>query len=553
MRIVRPVVWTMGGLRHTVRDFGRMREVAAVLARYGFGILVQNLNIPGARNHRVESDASTPERISLAMQELGPTFIKLGQILSTRGDLLPQPYIEALQCLQDDTAPVAVEEIFSVMTRELGSEWRDLIEDFTDTPLATASIAQVHRATLKDGREVVFKVQRPRIERKINADISILEFLVNRMVTEFPETSYFDPMGIVAAFKKAIHAELDFCLEAKNISEFSRNFALSESIVIPEVVSNLSTSRVLCISYLDGVSIREARDTGVDMGAVGQHYLKMAYQMIFEDGYFHSDLHPGNVLVLKDGRLGLLDFGMTGRLTREMRDNLVTLIFALERGDCRTIARIFYDIADKEGRVNYAQFEADTVELIQNHWSNSSIAEIQLGKFLTDLAQGAMHHRVKTPSSYTMLFKALITTEGLAKSILPEVDPVTQAQPYVAKLVAERYSPKRLQEDLFYHTITLNTFIRRLPTSASQLMDDLDNQRLKFNLNHIEEKETANARNRRSAALVFAVIAVGAALCGTLALDVASPTIFDRPMISTIFYAIAAPAGAVAASLSMKH
>ena len=529
-----------------------MNEVAKILAKHGFGLLVSNIDIPGFPRSSAKTIKSTPARFCAALQELGPTFIKLGQILSTRPDIIPEDYVLALQALQDRATPIPKNDIHSVLLEELGDNWRDKFESFDDKPLATASIAQVHKATLEGGLEVAIKVQRPKIARKIEADLSILEFLTNRLLTEFPETEYFDPKGVVVEFNKAIHSEINFTSEAKNIIEFSNNFEGDPNVVIPEVIKELSSTKILCMSFLDGVSIREARQHGADMEIVGKNYMQMAYKMIFEHSFFHGDLHPGNVLVLENNKLGLLDFGMTGRLTKEMRDNIVSLIFALERGDFRTVARIFYDIAVKEVRVDYAQFEADSIELIEKNWNGSSIQEIQIGLFMTDLAQGAMKHKVKTPSCYTMLFKALITTEGLAKSLLPEVDPIHSAKPYVTKLVSDRYSPKRMQEDLFYHAVTLSTFIRRLPTTANQLMDDLDHQRLKLNYSVIEDPETKESLDRRNASLVTAILAVGGAWCGVQTHTTETPLLFGRPMMPTVFFTVAAVCGAISLYLVLN-
>jgi len=545
MRIVRPVVWTVGGISHTVRDIGRMNEVAAILVKHGFGLLVSNIDVPGFARTSKRTMNSTPTRVCAVMQELGPTFIKLGQILSTRPDLIPQDYIEALQTLQDRTTSIPPKDIATALSNELGTNWRDHFESFDDSPLATASIAQVHRATLKSGDKVALKIQRPKIARKIEADLSILDFLTNRLLAEYPEAEYFDPKGIIIEFNKAIHCEIDFLSEANNIEKFSSNFEADPNVIIPKVYHELSTSSLITMSFLEGVSIRESRESGADMELVGNNYMKMAYKMIFEHSFFHGDLHPGNVLVMKENKLGLLDFGMTGRLTREMRDNLVSLIFALERGDFRTVARIFYDLAVKETRVNYAVFEADCIDLIQKNWNGSSIQEIQIGMFMADLAQGAMKHKVKTPACYTMFFKALITTEGLAKALLPEIDPIHAATPYVKQLINERYNPKRMREDLFYHTITLSSFIRRLPTTASQLMDDLDHQRLKLNYNIIEDPETKESLDRRNAALVTAILSGFGAVCGVATHTTETPLLFGHPMMPTVFFSVAAACGAL--------
>jgi len=516
-----------------------MREVATVLVKHGMGLLVSHIRIPGFRNPRTREFTSDPERVVKAIQELGPTFIKLGQVLSTRPDVIPQEYISALVKLQDNASPLNFQDISIRMVELLGPEWRDLLAEFDEEPLASASIAQVHRATLKGGQRVVFKIQRPRIEKKVSADLSILQFLVNRFLVEYPELRYFDPDGVLEEFEAAIRSEMDFLNEADNMKAFSQNFAGDPTVRIPKVFESFSGERVLCMEFLEGKSIREARVEGMDMQAVGERYLHMAYKMLFDHGFFHGDLHPGNVLVLEGEVLGLLDFGMTGRLTREMRDNLVSLIFALERGDFRTVTRVFYDIAIKEDRVDYVAFQRDTIDLIQRNWKGQSIQDLQIGVFLTEMAQGAIRHQVRVPSTYTMFFKALLTTEGLAKSLLPEVDPITQAKPYVERIVAERYTPNRIKEDLFYNAISMGSLLRRLPVTMSQFFDDLDQQRFRLSVSMIEEAETSKRMNQRTSAMIFCLLTVGFCLSGVLSLPHAEPA--GMAFLPKLFFWLALP------------
>jgi ubiquinone biosynthesis protein len=529
----------VGGLSHTVRDIARMREVATVLVRHGMGMLVSHIHIPGFRRVRAREFKSEPERVVTAIQELGPTFIKLGQVLSTRPDVIPEEYIEALERLQDDASPLPFSDMNPRMVDAFGADWREQLADFEEAPLASASIAQVHRATLKGGQKVVFKIQRPRIEKTVKADLSILHLLVNRLIVEFPEAQYFDPIGVLHEFESAIVAEMDFINEAENIKTFTANFAGDPTVRIPKVIESFSSERVLCMEFLDGVSIRQARKQGMDMSVVGERYLQMAYRMLFDHGFFHGDLHPGNVLVLDGEVLGLLDFGMTGRLTREMRDNMVSLIFALERGDFRTVSRVFFDIAIKEDRVDYAAFQRDTIDLIQRNWKGQSIQDLEVGLFLTDLAQGAIRHRVRIPTTYTMFFKAMLTTEGLAKLLLPEVDPIAEAKPFVERLVAERYSPQRIKEDLFYHAITLGSLARRLPVSLSQLLDDLDQQRFRLSVSLREDAATAKNRDHRQGAMIFCLFTIGFCIAGTLALSHAQGA--GMPYLPKVFFGLAIP------------
>lgn len=551
MKLLRPFVKTVGGVTHRVRDTFRLQQVATVLVKHGFGALLTNLDVPGLGRIPSRFDG-TPERLVHALQELGPTFIKLGQVMSTRPDIVPPAYLDALQSLQDDVQPVPFAGIQKQLAQELGADWRSMVQDFDEKPLATASIAQVHPAILAGGQQVVFKVQRPGIAKQIRSDLNILTLLAWRAVVEFPETERLDPQGVLREFERSILAELDFTQEATAMDRFRKAFAEKRDIVrIPEVVDELTSPRVLCIEYLNGVKIREARDRGLDMQRIGERYLEVAYTMLFEHGAFHGDLHPGNVLVLNDEVLGLLDFGMVGALSRDMRDALVSLLFALQRGDQRTIARIFYDIAVKEERVDYAAFERDVIAVVEKNWVGiDSVADMQIGLFLMDVTQGAMRHRVRAPHGYTMFFKALLTTEGLAKSLIPEVDPLEAAQPYVKRLVAERYSQERIKEDLFYTGVTFNTLAQRLPVTLSQLLDDVDNQRLQMNVKQVYDRESDDAADRRQNRVIIASFAVTAVVCGTLALEV---QLWGFSWLTFIFYSAAAPLFLLALTMALRN
>ena len=536
MRIVRPVLGTLDTMTDRVRDLGRMQEVARVLIRHGLGVLVAGMDLPGVQKQNTTDNpsATAPERVVHAILELGPTFVKLGQVLSTRPDLLPPAYIEALQKLQDDVQALPFGEVERMLTAELGGAWRDAVQTFEPEPLATASIAVVHRATLVDGSRVVFKVQRPGIHRVIRADLHIIRVLARRAVVEFPEAASFDPVAVLDEFEESLAAELDFEQEARNMEKVARLFAGCDFVRVPTVQHGLSTKTILCMEFLDGTKMRNAREAGCDMGLVGQRFLTVAYDMLFKHGFFHGDMHPGNVLVLEGEVLGLLDFGMVGRLTREMRNNVISIIFGLERGDHRTIARLFYDIAIKDGRVDYNAVEREAVKLMEEHWSGGSVAEMQLGPFVVDLATAASRHGARVPRDYAMFFKALLTTEGLAKSLIREVDPIAAAAPYIQAFLAERFSEERLQQDAFYNLLTLSSLGRRLPVSLSQLLDDLDAQRLRFTVVDPDRDRTLQMAERLTNRALATAMTITCLVLAARMLDARALFLDDSLLISNL-------------------
>ena len=497
MRVVRPIVDTTRTVQGAVRDLARLREVAAVLVRYGLGFLLADVKVPGLAPFPRKFE-STPERALAAIQELGPTFIKLGQVLSTRPDILPEAYTESFRTLQDDVVSVSFDELEPVLERALGSDWRGKFERIDHEALATGSIAQVHTALLKEGDEVVLKVVRPGIAATIKADLSILRHLATRLVEEFPEMEAFDPLGLLDALDRSLRSETDLQVEAANARLFRRNFAHRSDIKIPRFYEAFTSRELIVIERVHGSRLREARDQGFEMKQIGDRYLSAAYQMIFDDGFFHGDLHPGNVLVDASGVLILLDFGMAGRLTQAMKDDLCALLFSLERGDFRSVSRIYYDLGVKTTRVDYTAFERDVIELMERHWVGKAASELQIGAFLKELADGAVRHGVRAPADYTMFFKAVLTSEGLARSLVPEVDLVAAAQPYVERLVHERFSRERWRQDLYYQAFTLRTLSRRTMRVFSDFVDEVEQGRAKLKIAHELTPADRKALERRT-------------------------------------------------------
>ena len=538
MKIVRPVVDAVGGVPAAVRDLARLREVAQVLIRHGLGIAVAGIDLPGIPKAEARFE-TTPEALLAAIQELGPTFVKLGQVLSTRPDILPEDYVAALEQLQDDVAPLPFSDIEAQLAASLGDQWRERFGSFEDLPLATASIAQVHRGALADGTEVVLKVQRRGIAKVIRADLNLLHFLARRLLAEYPESHAFDPLGVLQEFERSILSELDFTVEASNMAKFQKNFPDDERVFIPEVFESLSTKTVLVMSFVRGVKMRDARSAGCDMKRVGDRYLSVAYDMLFVHGFFHGDLHPGNVIVMEGDRLGLIDFGMVGRLTAEMRNNVISIIFALERGDFRTIARLFYEIALKDERVDYKSIERDTVEVMEKHWSaGASIKDMQIGPYVMDLAARAAKHGARIPSGYTMFFKAIVTSEGLAKSLIHEVDPISAAKPYFQQMMLERFDRDRLQAESFYYLLTFSSLIQRLPITLSQFLEDVDHQRLQVSVKQVTDAETLRMLDKRVNRAIFTAFTVASAACGTLSLLAPATWVGPLPVVALGFYTL---------------
>jgi ubiquinone biosynthesis protein len=536
------------------RDAGRFRQILTVLIRHGFGALVQQLNLGDrwgiaklVEKHLLdEAQLPIERRILLAIHDLGPTFVKLGQILSTRPDLLPPALIEELTTLQDDVPPMSFAQVQATIREELGGDIEELFAEFSPQPLACASIAQVHRARLHDGSDVVVKVQRPGLRPQIEADLEIMSFLARALESSFPEARLYSPAGIVEQFERAIRKEIDFSNELENIERFRANFRGNDRVHFPRPHRERSSARVLTMERIAGRKVTEVDPQAVDAERVIRAGIDAVLQMIYVDGFFHGDLHPGNLLVRDDGTLCFLDFGLCGRLMRRQREQLVDMLIALVNKDFAGVARLFWRFADAEfaGERDYDAFESDVTECLQRRFADKTIEEIEFGAFFRDLIELALRHHVRLPPDYTMTFKALVTMEGVAKQLVPHLDMLAAARPYVTTLVAERYDPRRLAQNGYELLRDLSESVGDLQGATRLGIDYLRaaERQLRRESNRVEDLRRTYAlvqRNHRTAAL-----AAVAALCGTLALDHDGARIFGLSVVSLFFYAGAAILGA---------
>jgi len=488
-----------------------MRQIAAVLIRHGFGHvfrgMAQNDKLLAAELEDIareksggdadanRSTVALAERLPLALQELGPTFVKLGQILSTRQDLIPSEYCTALARLQDQVSPIAVEEIRKVIETSLGRPIEAMFDEFDETPLACASIAQVHTAKRKTGEAVVIKVQRPGVRESIEADLSILHFFARKLEESFPEIRAFEPTAIALEFDRAIRRELDFTGEARNSARFSKNFESWPLVHIPKVFTDQSTDRVLVMERLYGVKIIDAVGRH-DMDVIANEVVRMLFKQVFEDGFFHGDLHPGNLFVLDDKRIGLIDFGLVGRMSPAMREALADLLLALSIRSYEGVARALYDISLKTDAVNYNAWERDVTELMDQHLSSTSLADVDFGAVIRDIIDGAMRHKVRVPPDYTMFFKALMTVEGIGKQISPDLDIIAACQPYVEGLIAKRYQPDALLRTAVDSLSAFAKLGRRLPASLQQILQQIDDRNLGIQVNDPNIERRLNLQRR---------------------------------------------------------
>jgi len=504
----------MASILTAVRDIGRLREIYVVLVRHGFGELAQRLGFNRAnkddslsgeteRGEQSKRKHSLAERVRLVAMDLGPSFVKLGQIASTRPDLFPGEWIVELKKLQDEVSPLPFEDIEKAVETSLGATLDDIFASFEQEPLAAASIAQVHRAVLahpEGPKEVVVKVQRPNIAGTVARDVDLLHTLARFVERTIPESHIYQPTALVEQFDQAITSELDFLLEADNALRFQRNFEGHPYALFPRIYKDASSKRVLTMEFLDGYKVYDAIDHhGFDGPAIAKASTGIVIKMIFEDGFFHADPHPGNIIILghpDKPRVGLIDLGMVGRLTPEMRRKTIDMMIAAIRQDHDALADALYGIGTPTQKVDMRAYRAE-VAFLADKYLNKPLKEIELSTMISDLVQGATKYGLEIPADFMLVGKALMTIEGIGKEIHPELDVFEEARPYFMDLLKQRYAPERVANDVWRGLERLSTAAYDLPQQMREVLDDLRLGRLSLRTNDPEAHKMADRLGRR--------------------------------------------------------
>ncbi len=506
-------------LKEAVSDINRARQILGVMVKHGFGDLLQRGRIferLGLRRPEGGGDRgrSTAQRVRRMLTELGPTFIKMGQLLSTRPDIVPDEYVQELRSLQDQAAPFEYDQVARVIREELGSDPLKLFSEFDQQPMASASIAQVHRAKTHDGIEVVVKVKRPGIERKVRSDLDILYYLAHLLEAVFEETSLYNPVDVVREFDQAIGFEMDLQREAENLRTFARNFRERETIVIPEPVDQLSSGSVLTMCCLGGLRLEEVEPGGELGRKAALNLIEGAYQQAFEDGFFHADPHPGNLRILDDGRVGMLDFGQVGRLTPAMRNTLILLGLGVILKDADTISRLVYRIGSQGVRVDLGRLKDDIQKTLESSLE-SRLDRIDTGQILRRLLDLSIQHKVRIPPDYALVTKALATVEVTVRRLYPDMDTAAVAGPYIKRLLVERYNLEDLRGGLLRTVLQLSNFLNDVPQQVSQILLDLEGGRLTVQVRDPEGSRMRNAVRGVGMDVFWGLVAAGL-LAGSL-------------------------------------
>ena len=463
-----------------MRDLARLSRVAAIVARHGFGPLLMRIPVAGRLFDKPPEgdpslrDLSAPVRFAKLLAALGPTYIKLGQILSMRKDMFSPEWIEALETLQDDAPRLTFAAVREQVEASLGGRLEDLYASFDEQPLGTASIAQTHRARTRDGDDVVVKVQRPGIEATMRSDLDLLYVSAQILEASIDEMQLFGVVSIVEEFEKGLLKELNFHQELANLLEFRRNLDPTRKVTVPRPYPELSTRTVLTMQFFAGRPIRKLVPKSPEAQAAVNEIVYTAFKQVLVDGVFHGDPHAGNLLCAEDGTLCMIDLGMVGRITPEQRDDIVTLAVATIANDGTTVARVLLKMGTPTQRVNLSELKGDIERIRSQHLMVANFGEYDSAGFIEDFSKAAGKHRVKLARDMAILGKAAATLEDIIRTLHPEVDLVGIAKPFLDDIVKRRLSPQRILGEMMTEATGLGSMLRTVPGQIDQLMHDFE-------------------------------------------------------------------------------
>lgn len=527
-----------------IRDLKRFQQIVLVLFKYRFGHFLKKTklkrNLPLKK--RLESEEleekEKPARLRMVLEELGATFVKLGQLLSLRQDLIPKEYCDEFARLQDNVAPFPSHIAKKNIEEELKKPISELFSSFETEPIAAASIGQVHKAVLKNGQEVVIKVQRPGIKELIETDIDIMYYLAH-LIEKHYHKRMIEPVDIVKEFEKYTQKELDYVLEAKNIEKCNKNFSGSRIIKIPKVYWAYTTSKVLTIEYIEGKKISEIKkDKKYSKKKIIEHLVNAMFKQIFIDGFFHADPHPGNVFVLEKNTIALLDFGIVGSLDSELKEHVTSLFIATILGDLDKIAESLIELGFVDYTINVDAFKEDLRENLSPYY-DTQVKYVNIAKLFPKLIEIAKNNKIKLPANFVLLGKSLITTEGFCAELNPEFNLVRSAMPFVKSLVKIKKQPKYAFKRFKNSAWDLKDFIVKLPEQSRYLLRRIENTDISFKAIDSDLRGLSVGMDRSSSRISLGIVIAALIIGAALVINIEQPKILGISFYSFVGWVIA--------------
>jgi ubiquinone biosynthesis protein len=546
----------IGVISRTYRHLTRYRQILTILFKYGFGDLLEMLKIDqyievglqmiskkrAARTERL----TRPQRLRMAFEELGPTYIKLGQILSTRPDLIPVDFIDELAKLQDNVPPFDFNEVIRLVESEFGIPPDKLFKRLDETPLASASIGQVHRAVLIDGETVAAKFQRPGIRRTIEVDLEIMLHLATLAERHIEELSLHRPVKIVEEFARTLEKEIDYKIEATNMERAARHFLDTPYVYIPKVYREITTARVLITEFIKGIKISEIdklEAAGLDRKLITARGAELVLSQVFKHGFFHADPHPGNIFALPNNVICMLDFGMAGVVDRKTREDFVDLVDSVVQQNEARAAQALLRLTYWEEEPEMRMLEREVADFMGRHLYKP-LKDVEFARLMRELLELATNFRLQIPPDIFLMMKAISTVESVGRILDPDFDMVAQASPFIQQVKLERFKPQRIAGDVVDLASKLLQFLQQFPKDLLDISNLIRRQRLSLQIEHkgLEKMLATHDQisNRLSFSIIIAALIIGSAL---IVISETPPLVFGISLIGIILFFAAAIMG----------
>ena len=546
----------IGVVGRTYRNLNRYRQILAVLFKYGFGDLIELLKIEQyievglqliSRNRRSRVEKlSRAERVRMAFEELGPTYIKLGQVLSTRPDLVPVDFTNELSKLQDNVPSFAFSAAKRIIETEFGSPLEELFDFFDEAPFASASIGQVHKAGLKDGETVAVKVQRPSIKKIIEVDLEIMLHLAMLVERNIIEIALYRPVKIIEEFARTLEKEIDYTIEATSMERFARHFLNDPAIYIPKVFRDMTTEHVLTMELVDGIKVSEIDrldEAGLDRKTITVRGANFYLKQVFDFGFFHADPHPGNIFILPDNVICLLDFGMTGSVDRQTRENFVDFIDSVAHRHEAKATQVLLKLTSWDDEPDIRQLERDVTDFMGQHLYKP-LKNIEVGKLLSHLLELISRHRLMIAPDIFLMMKAMATIEGVALVLDPDFDMIAQTAPFIRRIKLSRFHPERIADDLIQLVSEMLQFVEKFPKDMLEIARLIRQQKLSLKMEHkgFDAMLATHDRisNRISFSIIIAALIIGSAL---IVISEIPPLFYGISLIGIVLFSTAAIMG----------
>jgi ubiquinone biosynthesis protein len=509
----------IGRVSKRYRHLWRYQQIIAIIFKYGFGNIIDAMNIdryiesglgliPFVNKYEKVEKLSKNQRIRMVFEELGPTFIKMGQVLSSRPDLIPVALLNELAKLQDHVPPFEFEQVKAIIASEFGRPHDKVFKSMEETPFASASIGQVHRARISSNDQIAVKIQRPGIRKTIETDLEIMLHIASIMENNIEEAAFFKPVKIVEEFAKTLEKELDYSIEASSMEQMAEQFKNDKTIYIPKVYAAESSQRVLAMEYIHGIKaddLSAIKKAGLDKKLITRRGADFIMKQVFEHGFFHADPHPGNIFIMEKNCIAPIDFGMTGFVDQITREVFVDLIHSIATNNFKLTARLLCELAEYEIQPDLTKLEKDVSLFVSMHLLKT-LKDIKTAKMMTRFLELCTNHKLKIPPDFFLMMKAFISIEGLAKKLDPDFDMISHAVPYVAAAKYRKFKPSRMVKDFMGIARESYKLLQLFPTDVIEIMRLAKSGKLSFNLKIEGFDRMLNTQDQTSNRIAFSII-----------------------------------------------